>query len=109
MSKKPNINKDLLQTLHELIRNWEGEIVEFKEASKDYKQDKIGRYFSAISNEANLKALNFKWHMKKSEWYLSPEDYKKRSKKNYELDEIRAMYGTSGEFKSNGTEKLHSA
>jgi hypothetical protein len=56
-----------------------------------------------------LKALNFKWHMKKSAWYLAPDDYRKRSRKNYELDEIRAMYGTSGEFKSNGTEKLHSA
>jgi curved DNA-binding protein CbpA len=56
-----------------------------------------------------LKALNFKWHMKKSAWYLAPEDYRKRSRKDYALDEIRAMYGTSGEFKSHGTEKLHSA
>jgi curved DNA-binding protein CbpA len=60
-------------------------------------------------NKDRLKALNFKWHMKKSAWYLAPDDYKKRSRKNYELDEIREMYGTSGEFKSNGTEKLHSA
>jgi curved DNA-binding protein CbpA len=56
-----------------------------------------------------LKALNFKWHMKKSAWYLAPEDYRKRSRKNYELDEIRAMYGTSGAMNSTGTEKLHSA
>ena len=60
-------------------------------------------------NKDRLKALNFKWHMKKSAWYLAPEDYRKRSRRDYELDEIRAMYGTSGEFKSNGTEKLHSA
>ena len=57
----PNKNTDLLQTLHGLIRNWEHEVVEFKEASKDYEQDKIGRYFSAISNEANLKGLQYGW------------------------------------------------
>ncbi|MCL2693629.1 MAG: DnaJ domain-containing protein [Oscillospiraceae bacterium] len=60
-------------------------------------------------NKDRLKALNFKWHSKKSAWYLKPEDYRKRSRKDYDLEEIRAMYGTSGEFKSNGTEKLHSA
>jgi curved DNA-binding protein CbpA len=60
-------------------------------------------------NKDRLKALNFKWHSKKSAWYLKPEDYRKRSRKDYDLDEIRSMYGTSGEFKSNGTEKLHSA
>lgn len=31
------------------------EIVEFKEAKGDYDTDKIGRYFSAISNEENLR------------------------------------------------------
>jgi hypothetical protein len=56
-----------------------------------------------------LKELKFQWHSKKTAWYLKPEDYKKRSRKDYALDEIRAMYGTSGEFKSNGTEKLYSA
>ena len=60
-------------------------------------------------NKDRLRALKFKWHMKKSAWYLAPDDYKKRSRKEYDLDEIRTMFGTSGEFKSNGTEKLHSA
>jgi curved DNA-binding protein CbpA len=59
-------------------------------------------------NKDRLKALNFKWHSKKTAWYLKPEDYRKRSRKDYDLEEIRAMYGTSGEFKSNGTVKLNS-
>jgi curved DNA-binding protein CbpA len=58
-------------------------------------------------NKDRLKALKFQWHSKKTAWYLKPEDYKKRSHKNYELDEIRAMYGTSGEYHSHGTEKLY--
>jgi len=53
-----------------------------------------------------LKALKFKWHSKKTAWYLKPDDYKKRSRKDYDLDEIRTMYGTSGEMNSNGVAKL---
>lgn len=39
----------------------ENEIVEFKEAKSDYDFSKLGKYFSAISNEANLKNKNFGW------------------------------------------------
>jgi len=53
-----------------------------------------------------LKELRFQWHSKKIAWYLKPEDYKKRSRKDYDMDEIRAMYGSSGQVKSNGTTKL---
>ena len=54
-------NDEMLQILQGLIRNWEHEIVEFKRASKDFKQSEIGEYFSAISNEANLKGLQHGW------------------------------------------------
>ena len=54
-------NDELLQTLRGLIRTWEREVVEFKQASNDYDKDKIGQYFSAISNEANLKGLQHGW------------------------------------------------
>jgi len=56
-----------------------------------------------------LKALKFQWHSKKTAWYLAPEDYRKRSRKDYGLDEIRAMYGTSGEMNSKGSVKLEEA
>jgi len=39
----------------------ETEVVEFKEAKEDHHFDKIGKYFSALSNEANLKGVPFAW------------------------------------------------
>ena len=60
-------------------------------------------------HKEQLKELRFRWHSKKIAWYLAPEDYKKRSHKDYELDEIRAMYGTSGTMNSHGTTKLGGA
>lgn len=58
---KNDKDADILSTLEKLIENWENEVVEFKEAHNDYDKDKIGQYFSAISNEANLKGLQFGW------------------------------------------------
>lgn len=43
------------------MKRWEYEIVEFKEAKSSYDTDKIGRYFSAISNEANLRQQQYGW------------------------------------------------
>ena len=51
----------LTSLLAQLISNWEDEVVEFKEAGKDYDTDKIGRYFSALSNEANLRNVERGW------------------------------------------------
>ena len=53
--------KEMEILLYDLIKNWEDEVVEFKEASNDYDKDKIGKYFSALSNEANLKAMQHGW------------------------------------------------
>jgi ATP-dependent DNA helicase RecG len=39
----------------------ETEIVEFKTAKESYDFDKIGQYFSALSNEANLKGRSSAW------------------------------------------------
>jgi len=55
------LENELLNTLIVLIRNWENEVVEFKEAGNDYKNSEIGQYFSAISNEANIKNLQYGW------------------------------------------------
>ena len=52
---------EMMQILFSLIENWEEEIIEFKEAGKNYKQSEIGQYFSAISNEANLHGLQYGW------------------------------------------------
>ena len=58
---KKDKSADIYETFERLIENWENEIVEFKEANNDYDKDKIGKYFSAISNEANLKGVQFGW------------------------------------------------
>ena len=47
--------------LENLMERWEYETVEFKEAKSNYDTDKIGRYFSALSNEANLKQPQYGW------------------------------------------------
>jgi DnaJ-class molecular chaperone len=60
-------------------------------------------------HKEQLKALKFQWHSKKIAWYLKPEDYRKRSRKEYDLEEIRAMYGTSGAVKSGGMMKVEAA
>lgn len=33
----------------------ENEVVEFKKAENDYSFEKLGKYFSSLSNEANLR------------------------------------------------------
>ena len=44
-----------------IVLSAETEIVEFKEAKNGYDFDKIGKYFSALSNEANLKGRSCAW------------------------------------------------
>lgn len=51
----------LKKTLAELIAAWESEIVEFKEASNDYSTHDIGKYFSGLANEANLRGKQCAW------------------------------------------------
>ena len=58
---KSDPNTEMLQVLKDLLIRWEDEVVEFKEANNDYDKSRIGQYFSAISNEANLKGLQFGW------------------------------------------------
>jgi len=39
---------------HLLSSPTESEILEFKKAGRQFDKDKLGKYFSAMSNEANL-------------------------------------------------------
>lgn len=52
---------ELAELLDRLLVGWENEIVEFKEAGDGYSTDKIGEYFSALSNEANLRGADAGW------------------------------------------------
>jgi ATP-dependent DNA helicase RecG len=51
----------LTQRLLSLITEWENEVIEFKQAGTDYKTDKIGEYFSALANEANIRGVECAW------------------------------------------------
>ncbi|MFA7123694.1 MAG: RNA-binding domain-containing protein [Candidatus Delongbacteria bacterium] len=53
--------KNLENTLTDLIQTWENEVIEFKEANDNFPTSDIGKYFSALSNEANLKNKECAW------------------------------------------------
>src|SRR6185295_9640746 len=54
--------KQLEDKLKELLTlKAENEIVEFKGAKNTYDFKKLGKYFSALSNEANLKNVDEAW------------------------------------------------
>lgn len=44
-----------------LLMDVETEVVEYKEAKNNYSLDKLGRYFSALGNEANLRHAECGW------------------------------------------------
>ena len=52
---------ELTELLHRLLAGWENEVVEFKEATRQFSADKTGEYVSALSNEANLRELASGW------------------------------------------------
>lgn len=52
---------DLFQLLANLISTWENEVAEFKQAGDGYSTDDIGKYFSALANEANLRGGGSGW------------------------------------------------
>ena len=56
------MDKQALETLRiHLIACWEGELVEFKRAGDSYSTSDIGKYFSALANEANLRNEERAW------------------------------------------------
>ena len=52
---------ELTELLDRLLAGWENEVVEFKEAARQFSADKTGEYVSALSNEANLRGLASGW------------------------------------------------
>ena len=57
MSKTMNIK----EIFYRLRYHHEDEVVEFKKAEKSFDFDDLGKYFSALSNEANLHDKSFAW------------------------------------------------
>jgi len=53
--------RELKEKLIYLVQNSENEIVEFKSAKNNFDIDRLGKYFSAIGNEAILKNKQYGW------------------------------------------------
>lgn len=54
-------NNQYIDLFHSLIQHKESEVVEFKKAERSFDFDDLGEYFSALSNEANLRGVDFAW------------------------------------------------
>lgn len=58
MAIKPH---DLRAVLARLIDAWESEVVEFKRGTENFLVNQLGKYFSALANEANLRGAERAW------------------------------------------------
>lgn len=54
-------DNQLKEKILKLMDTFENEVIEFKEARSNYSFNDIGKYFSALSNEANLRGLQEAW------------------------------------------------
>ena len=52
---------ELKEKIHEMLKDFETEVVEFKEANNSYSFKEIGKYFSALGNEANIRGMSEGW------------------------------------------------
>ena len=53
--------EDVYETFNNFHYHHENEVVEFKKAENNFDFDDLGKYFSALSNEANLRDKDFGW------------------------------------------------
>ena len=56
-----NEDMKIYETFNNLRYHCEDEVVEFKKAENNFDFDDLGKYFSALSNEANLRDKGFAW------------------------------------------------
>ena len=52
---------ELKDKIYEMLKDFETEVVEFKEANNSYSFKDIGKYFSALGNEANIRGKSEGW------------------------------------------------
>lgn len=51
----------LKEKIQQMVNDFESEVVEFKEANNNYSFKDIGKYFSALGNEANIRGKSEAW------------------------------------------------
>lgn len=54
-------DNQLKEKIVQMIDDFESEVVQFKEAKSNYSFNDIGKYFSALSNEANIRGFQEAW------------------------------------------------
>lgn len=54
-------DNQLKEKMIQMIDDFESEVAEFKEAKSNYSFNDIGKYFSALSNEANIRGFQEAW------------------------------------------------
>ena len=86
--------KALVETLNDLVQHVENEVVEFKLASNNFDLHKLGQYFSAISNEANLRNKKYGWLIVEAQ-NIVKERYMEA---DISLDEVCAVLGVSNSY-----------
>ena len=52
---------ELKEKIRKMVQDFESEVVEFKEANSAYSFKDIGKYFSALGNEANIRGKTEGW------------------------------------------------
>lgn len=90
-----NVEAKLKKLLREGIEN---EVIEYKEAKRGYEFSKLGRYFSALSNEANLQGHSSAWlifGIKDNDKSFVDTQYKKSLKERIALKEAIANHTTN--------------
>lgn len=54
-------DQQMIEKIRKMIIDFEDEVVEFKEARTNYSFKDIGKYFSALGNEANIRGFKEAW------------------------------------------------
>ena len=49
---------------------------------------------NTYAHKADIKALGFRWASKKKMWFLAPQGWRKKGRRELGMDEIRATYGS---------------
>ena len=94
------MNTDENTALLESLRfNAENEVIEFKEAKVSFDIDDLGKYFSALGNEANLRGLDFAWlimGVRDKQREIVGTDFKSSEKSLNQLKNDMAQHITGG-------------
>jgi len=83
---------DVISLIDSLEEPYESEVVEFKEAKSSYSFKELGRYFSALSNEALIRGKRDAW------LFFGLEDHKTVKGTNYRRDNPRSLQSLKNEI-----------